>query len=66
MNLIFLISFQSNKNLLVNSQAPVAPQLAHGVFYGSHGSGMIAIPKRSKNIPHKSTIADFLEYFIFW
>ena len=37
-----------------------------GVFYGSHGSGMIAIPKRSKNIPHKSTIADFLEHFIFW
>ena len=40
---------------------PLQRSWRKGVFYGSHGSGLLAIPKRSKNIPHKSTILDFLE-----
>ena len=35
------------------------------VFYGSHGSGLTFIPKRSKIITQKSIIADFFEYSIF-
>ena len=36
-----------------------------GVFSGSHGSALAAIPKRWKNIPHKSGMADFFKYFFF-
>ena len=35
------------------------------MFSGSHGSVLAAIPKRRKNIPQKSSIADFLKLFIF-
>ena len=32
---------------------------------GSLGSALAAIPKRRKNLPHKSRTADFLKLFIF-
>ena len=35
-----------------------------GLFFSSHGSALTAIPKRWKNIPHKSSTADFLKLFI--
>ena len=34
------------------------------LFFSSHGSALTAIPKRWKNIPHKSSTADFLKLFI--
>ena len=55
-----------NNVSLLTLRRPLRHSWRIGVFYGSHDSGMIAIPKRSKNIPHKSTITDFLGYFIFW
>ena len=37
-----------------------------GLFFSSHGSVLTAFPKRWKNTPHKSSMADFFKYFTFW
>ena len=64
--MISITSAQKCVSRILTLRRPLRHSWRIWVFYGSHGSGLTAIPKRSNNIPHKSTIADFLKYFIFW
>ena len=53
------------KKRILNSKAPVMPELATLSVSSSHGWALAAIPEQWKNKPHNSSTADFLKLFIF-
>ena len=55
---------KTKKILILTLRRPLRHSWRIGLFFSSHGSALTAIPKRWKNIPHKSSTADFLKLFI--
>ena len=56
-------NFQNHK--LLTLRRPLRQSWRLGMLSSSHGWALAAISKRWKNIPHKSSIADFLKLVIF-
>ena len=63
--IMYLSSFDFKPKFDLTLRRPLRKSWRLGVFSGSHGWALAAIPKRWKNIPHKSSTADFLKLFIF-